>query len=271
MLARQLADRVRRRRRRRSSRRAPRRPRVRRRPRPPPDRRRPRPRAPAADARATADPPRPRPRRPPPPPISEFPQSWTGTWQDPVTGGSGSLELTLTGKDAEFGGSITMDGTACLSRRDPGGAYDGRDIGFVVTQRGVQMRFAGGATDRRSPGRSRPTATRWTGHGASQRSWSLSARALTLGPAHCYDAGTAVSTLAYRVLTSAGERAWRVETAAPSAPWTSALKRSFGPSSRNTSRPHSRSAARRSSSATASACPVRPSGASSRSSRRPGC
>lgn len=81
----------------------------------------------------------------PPPPISEFPQSWTGTWQDPVTGGSGSLELTLTGKDATFGGSITMDGTACLSGGILDGAYDGRDIGFVVTQRGVEMRFAGTA------------------------------------------------------------------------------------------------------------------------------
>ncbi len=81
----------------------------------------------------------------PPPPISEFPQSWTGTWQDPVTGGSGSLELTLSGKDAEFGGSITMDGTACLSGGILDGAYDGRDIGFVVGQRGVEMRFAGTA------------------------------------------------------------------------------------------------------------------------------
>src|SRR5215204_618764 len=69
--------------------------------------------------------------------------SWAGTWLDPVTGGSGSLELTLTGKDAEFGGSITMDGTACLSGGILDGAYDGRDIGLVVTQRGVQMRFAG--------------------------------------------------------------------------------------------------------------------------------
>lgn len=81
----------------------------------------------------------------PPPPISEFPQSWAGTWQDPVTGGSGSLELTLTGKDAEFGGSITMDGTACLSGGILDGAYDGRDIGFGVGQRGVEMRFAGTA------------------------------------------------------------------------------------------------------------------------------
>ncbi len=62
-----------------------------------------------------------------------------------MTGGSGSIELTLTGKDAEFGGSITMDGTACLSGGILDGAYDGRDIGFVVTQRGVQMRFAGTA------------------------------------------------------------------------------------------------------------------------------
>jgi hypothetical protein len=89
--------------------------------------------------------PTPSPTPTPPPPISEFPQSWTGTWQDPVTGGSGSLELTLSGKDAEFGGSITMDGTACLSGGILDGAYDGRDIGFVVTQRGVQMRFAGTA------------------------------------------------------------------------------------------------------------------------------
>ena len=81
----------------------------------------------------------------PPPPISEFPQSWTGSWQDPVTGGSGSIGLTLTGKDAGFGGSITMDGTACLSGGILDGAYDGRDIGFVVTQRGVEMRFAGTA------------------------------------------------------------------------------------------------------------------------------
>jgi len=81
----------------------------------------------------------------PPPPISEFPQSWTGTWQDPVTGGSGSLELTLTGKDAEFGGSITMDGTACLSGGILNGAYDGRDIGFMVGQRDVEIRFAGTA------------------------------------------------------------------------------------------------------------------------------
>jgi hypothetical protein len=81
----------------------------------------------------------------PPPPITEFPQSWTGTWQDPVTGGSGSLELTLTGKDSEFGGSITMDGTACLSGGILTGAYDGRDIGFVVGQRDVEIRFAGTA------------------------------------------------------------------------------------------------------------------------------
>lgn len=83
----------------------------------------------------------------PPPPISEFPQSWAGTWQDPVTGGSGSLELTLTGKDAEFGGSITMDGTACLSGGILTGAYDGRDIGFMVGQRDVEIRFAGTAQD----------------------------------------------------------------------------------------------------------------------------
>ena len=82
----------------------------------------------------------------PAPPIDEFPQSWAGTWADPVTGGSGSLELTLTGKDADFGGSITMDGTACLSGGILTGAYDGRDIEFEVGQRDVEMRFIGRAS-----------------------------------------------------------------------------------------------------------------------------
>lgn len=96
---------------------------------------------------ATPPPATPSPTPTPPPPISDFPQSWAGTWQDPVTGGSGSLELTLTGKDAEFGGSITMDGTACLSGGILTGAYDGRDIGFEVGQRDVEIRFAGTAHD----------------------------------------------------------------------------------------------------------------------------
>jgi len=110
---------------------------------------------PSTGPSAPTTPPTPRPTAPPaatpsptptpPPPITEFPQSWTGTWQDPVTGGSGSLELTLTGKDAEFGGSITMDGTACLSGGILTGAYDGRDIGFMVGQRDVEIRFAGTA------------------------------------------------------------------------------------------------------------------------------
>lgn len=104
------------------------------------------PSAPPTTPRPTAPPAAtPSPTPTPPPPITEFPQSWTGTWQDPVTGGSGSLELTLTGKDAEFGGSITMDGTACLSGGILTGAYDGRDIGFMVGQRDVEIRFAGTA------------------------------------------------------------------------------------------------------------------------------
>jgi hypothetical protein len=82
----------------------------------------------------------------PAPAIDEFPQSWAGTWADPVTGGSGSLELTLTGKGADFGGSITMDGTACLSGGILTGAYDGRDIEFEVGQRDVRMRFVGRAS-----------------------------------------------------------------------------------------------------------------------------
>ena len=82
----------------------------------------------------------------PAPAIDEFPQSWTGTWADPVTGGSGSLELTLTGKGADFGGSITMDGTACLSGGILTGAYDGRDIEFEVGQRDVEIRFVGRAS-----------------------------------------------------------------------------------------------------------------------------
>ena len=80
-----------------------------------------------------------------------------------------------------------------------------------------------------------------------------------------------VGTLTHRVLTHAGETRWLVALAAPAALWTSAPRRSFGPSSRNTSRPPRRSAARRSSSAIASACPARPSAASSPSSRPPGC
>ena len=80
-----------------------------------------------------------------------------------------------------------------------------------------------------------------------------------------------VSTLTSRVLTTSGDRPWRVGTAAHSAPWTFARRRSFGPSSRNTSPPRRRSAARRSSSATASACPARPSATSSPSSRPPAC
>ena len=86
----------------------------------------------------------------------------------------------------------------------------------------------------------------------------------------CYDAGTLVSTLTRRVLTTQGDRPWRDAFAAHSAPWTSAHRRSFGPSSRNTSPPRPRSAARRSSSATASACRARPCATSSPSSRRAG-
>ena len=81
----------------------------------------------------------------PAPGIEEFPQTWSGTWADPVTGGSGSIELTLTGKGADFGGSITMDGTACLSGGILTGSYDGRDIEFEVGQRDVEMRFVGRA------------------------------------------------------------------------------------------------------------------------------
>ena len=79
-----------------------------------------------------------------------------------------------------------------------------------------------------------------------------------------------VSTLDSRVLTTVGDRPWRDE-AAPSAPWTFAHRRSFGPSSRNMSRPPRRSVRRRSSSAMALACPARPSAASSPSSKAPAC
>lgn len=64
---------------------------------------------------------------------------------DPVTGCSGSLELTLNGKGSDFGGSITMDGTACLSNGILDRAYDGRDIEFRITQRAVEVRFVGEA------------------------------------------------------------------------------------------------------------------------------
>lgn len=80
------------------------------------------------------------------PPLSEFPQTWTGSWVDPVTGGSGSLDLVLTGKGTGFGGSITMDGTACLAGGVLDGSYDGRDIDFRVSQREVVIRFRGRAS-----------------------------------------------------------------------------------------------------------------------------
>ena len=38
-----------------------------------------------------------------------------------------------------------MDGTACLSNGIIDGAYDGRAIEFTVTQRAVEVRFAGEA------------------------------------------------------------------------------------------------------------------------------
>jgi hypothetical protein len=60
-----------------------------------------------------------------------------------VTGGSGSLELILTGRGADFGGSITMDGTACLANAVLVGSYDGREISFTVGQRDVDIRFEG--------------------------------------------------------------------------------------------------------------------------------
>ena len=85
------------------------------------------------------------PKPTPAPPITAFPQGWVGTWTDPVTGGSGSLELTLTGKDSDFGGSITMDGTACLAGGLLTGSYDGREIEFVVGQRDVEIQFRGRA------------------------------------------------------------------------------------------------------------------------------
>ena len=64
----------------------------------------------------------------------------------------------------------------------------------------------------------------------------LNAGALTLRSGDCYDASTHVSTLTYRVLTTTGERVGAYEHATHSARWTSAPRRSFGPSSRNTSR-----------------------------------
>jgi hypothetical protein len=79
--------------------------------------------------------------------VSAFPQSWTGSWEDPVTGGSGGLELTLTGQDDDFGGTITLDGTACLADGVLDGSYDGRDITFSVTQRGTTVTFEGRVVD----------------------------------------------------------------------------------------------------------------------------
>jgi hypothetical protein len=82
-----------------------------------------------------------------PPPVDAFPQTWAGTWTDPVTGGAGSLELVLTGEGDAFGGSITMDGTACLANGILDGRYDGREIAFTVSQRDVDLAFVGQAAD----------------------------------------------------------------------------------------------------------------------------
>jgi hypothetical protein len=81
------------------------------------------------------------------PPVEAFPQTWAGTWTDPVTGGAGSLELVLDGEGSAFGGSITMDGTACLVGGLLDGRYDGDEIVFTVTQRGVDLSFVGEASD----------------------------------------------------------------------------------------------------------------------------
>jgi hypothetical protein len=81
------------------------------------------------------------------PPVDEFPQTWTGSWEDPVTGGTGSLSLALTGRGSDFGGTITMDGTACLGDGILNGTYDGDAIEFTVGQRDVEIRFEGEASD----------------------------------------------------------------------------------------------------------------------------
>ena len=50
------------------------------------------------------------------PPVEELPQTWTGSWQDPVSGGTGSLTLVLTSRDSSFGATISMDGTWQVQR-----------------------------------------------------------------------------------------------------------------------------------------------------------
>jgi hypothetical protein len=82
-----------------------------------------------------------------PPPVEAFPQTWTGSWQDPVTGGSGSLSLVLTGRGSDFGGTISIDGTACLADGVLDGTYDDGDIAFTVGQRDVTFTFRGEAND----------------------------------------------------------------------------------------------------------------------------
>jgi len=81
------------------------------------------------------------------PPVEAFPQTWTGSWQDPVSGGTGSLTLVLAGRGSSFGGTITMDGTACLGDGILNGTYDDGDITFTVGQRDVEIAFEGEATD----------------------------------------------------------------------------------------------------------------------------
>ena len=72
---------------------------------------------------------------------------------------------------------------------------------------------------------------------------------MTLAGPDCYDARNRLALSTHRVLTTWETGLGATTIAAHSAPWTFARRRSFGPSSRNTSRPPRRSAARRSSSA----------------------
>ena len=207
------------------------------------------------------------------PPVEAFPQTWAGIWTDPVTGGAGSLELVLTGARRRLR-RVDHDGRHGV----PGGRHPDRPLrrrarscsrsASATSTWPSSARSATPACAGRSPRRARAMDGTWAGPAREPLTRSSLVDTRTARLLGCHHP---VSTLTYRVLTSAGELSWRVDPVGPSAPWTSARRRSFGPSSRNTSRPPSRSAAWRSSSAMASACPARPSATSWPTSRWPGC
>jgi hypothetical protein len=78
-----------------------------------------------------------------------YPQTWAGAWVDPDSGAGGSLDLTFTKGGPSAEGSLTIEGTACLTSGILDGAIDGGRVAFTVMQRGTTFEFVG-TTDGRS-------------------------------------------------------------------------------------------------------------------------